>query len=86
MVSIDIYVMLLALPHLSASLGAGSTQQLWVTDVYGFPLAGFLVTMGALGDRIPAGQPADGRGGRPGHRAGRTAAGRRAIRSVPRYR
>jgi MFS transporter, DHA2 family, multidrug resistance protein len=52
LVSIDIYVMLLALPQLSADLGANSTQQLWITDVYGFPLAGFLVTMGTLGDRI----------------------------------
>jgi MFS transporter, DHA2 family, multidrug resistance protein len=52
LVSIDVYVMLLALPHLSADLGASTTQQLWITDVYGFLLAGFLVTMGTLGDRI----------------------------------
>ncbi len=52
LVSIDVYVMLLALPHLTASLGASTTQQLWVTDIYGFLLAGFLVTMGTLGDRI----------------------------------
>jgi MFS transporter, DHA2 family, multidrug resistance protein len=52
LVSIDVYVMLLALPHLSASLGATSTEQLWITDAYGFPLAGLLVAMGTLGDRI----------------------------------
>jgi DHA2 family multidrug resistance protein-like MFS transporter len=44
--------MLLALPHLSADLGASSTQQLWIMDVYGFMLSGFLITMGTLGDRI----------------------------------
>src|SRR5262249_58314958 len=52
LVSIDVYVMLLALPKLSADLGASSTQQLWIIDIYGFILAGFLVTMGTLGDRI----------------------------------
>jgi DHA2 family multidrug resistance protein-like MFS transporter len=52
LVSIDVFVMLLALPRLSAALGASSTQQLWITDIYGFMLAGFLVTMGTLGDRI----------------------------------
>jgi MFS transporter, DHA2 family, multidrug resistance protein len=52
LVSIDVYVMLLALPHLSSDLGASTTQQLWITDIYGFLLAGFLVTMGNLGDRI----------------------------------
>jgi MFS transporter, DHA2 family, multidrug resistance protein len=33
-------------------LHASSTQQLWISDIYGFLLAGFLVTMGTLGDRI----------------------------------
>jgi MFS transporter, DHA2 family, multidrug resistance protein len=51
-VTIDVYVMLLALPHLSADLGASNTEQLWITDIYGFVLAGLLVTMGTLGDRI----------------------------------
>lgn len=51
-VTIDTYVMLLALPHLSQALGASSTEQLWITDIYGFVLAGLLITMGTLGDRI----------------------------------
>jgi MFS transporter, DHA2 family, multidrug resistance protein len=51
-VAIDLFVLLLALPKLSADLGADSNQQLWTTDMYGFLLAGFLVTMGTLGDRI----------------------------------
>ncbi|HEV7648969.1 MAG TPA: MFS transporter [Actinophytocola sp.] len=50
--SLDMSVLFLALPHLSADLHAGSTQQLWILDSYGFMLAGFLVTMGTLGDRI----------------------------------
>jgi DHA2 family multidrug resistance protein-like MFS transporter len=52
LVSIDVSVMLLALPHISRGLGATSTQTLWIMDVYGFMLAGFLITMGTLGDRI----------------------------------
>jgi MFS transporter, DHA2 family, multidrug resistance protein len=51
-VSLDLSVLLLALPEISADLGASATQQLWITDAYGFLVAGFLVTMGTLGDRI----------------------------------
>jgi DHA2 family multidrug resistance protein-like MFS transporter len=52
LVSIDVSVILLALPHISASLEADSTQMLWIMDIYGFLLAGFMITMGTLGDRI----------------------------------
>lgn len=52
LVSIDVYVMLLALPALSTALGANSVQQLWITDIYPFVLASLLITMGTLGDRI----------------------------------
>jgi MFS transporter, DHA2 family, multidrug resistance protein len=52
LVALDLSVLFLALPRLSADLGAGATQQLWVMDIYGFMTAGFLVTMGTLGDRI----------------------------------
>ncbi|WP_238357612.1 MFS transporter [Cohnella zeiphila] len=52
LVSIDLSVMILALPHIAANLGADSAQQLWIVDIYGFMLAGFLITMGTLGDRI----------------------------------
>jgi len=51
-VAIDIFVLLLALPALSADLGPDSNQQLWILDIYGFILAGFTVTLGTLGDRI----------------------------------
>ena len=52
LVAVDVFVLLLALPRLAAELGAGTTQQLWIMDIYGFMVAGFLVTMGTLGDRI----------------------------------
>ncbi|CCH31944.1 MFS transporter [Actinosynnema sp. NPDC047251] len=52
LVSIDVYVLLLALPHLSTDLGASTVEQLWITDGYGFLLAGFVITMGRLGDRV----------------------------------
>ncbi|MEJ3654692.1 MFS transporter [Actinomycetes bacterium KLBMP 9759] len=52
LVSIDVFVLLLALPRISADLGASATQQLWITDAYGFLLAGCMITMGTLGDRI----------------------------------
>jgi DHA2 family multidrug resistance protein-like MFS transporter len=52
MVALDIGSLFLALPHLSADLNPSSAEQLWIADIYGFLLAGFLVTMGSLGDRI----------------------------------
>lgn len=52
LVAFDIGVLFLALPHLSTDLNATGTEQLWITDIYGFMLAGFLITMGTLGDRI----------------------------------
>ncbi|MEV4293424.1 MFS transporter [Microbispora rosea] len=52
LVSLDMFVMLLALPHLSDSLNASGVQQLWIIDMYGFMVAGFMITMGTLGDRI----------------------------------
>lgn len=52
LVSIDVSVMLLALPHITSGLGASGTEQLWIMDIYGFMLASFLITMGSLGDRI----------------------------------
>ena len=52
LISVDIGVLYLALPRLSADLHATSIEQLWILDIYSFLLAGFLVTMGNLGDRI----------------------------------
>lgn len=52
MLSIDLTALHLALPHLAADLSATGTQQLWILDIYGFMIAGFLITMGTLGDRL----------------------------------
>ncbi|GAA1997190.1 MFS transporter [Catenulispora subtropica] len=52
MAALDIGVLYLALPRMSADLHADATEQLWITDLYGFMIAGFLITMGSLGDRI----------------------------------
>jgi len=52
LVSIDLFVLLLAMPRITADLRAGATEQLWIIDTYGFLLSAFLITMGALGDRI----------------------------------
>ncbi|HEY8478271.1 MAG TPA: MFS transporter [Spirillospora sp.] len=49
---IDLTALNLAVPHLSADLNPSSTQILWIADAYGFALAGLLITMGAVGDRI----------------------------------
>jgi MFS transporter, DHA2 family, multidrug resistance protein len=50
--SIDLTVLHLAVPSLSADLKPTSAQLLWIVDIYGFVLAGSLITMGTLGDRI----------------------------------
>ena len=50
--SMDMSVLLFGLPFISADLKPGATQQLWIMDAYGFALAGLLITMGAIGDRI----------------------------------
>jgi DHA2 family multidrug resistance protein-like MFS transporter len=50
--AMDLTVLHLAVPSLSADLQPSSSQLLWITDIYGFMVAGFLVTMGTLGDRI----------------------------------
>jgi len=50
--SMDLTVLNLAVPALSADLEPTSSQVLWIVDVYGFVAAGLLVTMGTLGDRI----------------------------------
>ncbi len=48
----DLSVLYLAVPSLTRDLEPSSSQLLWITDIYGFLVAGFLITMGTLGDRI----------------------------------
>lgn len=52
LLALDFTVLHLALPHLAEELKPDSNQQLWIVDIYGFMIAGFLITMGSLGDRI----------------------------------
>jgi len=52
LIAMDLTVLVLAVPKLSGDLGPTSSQLLWITDIYGFLVAGFLITMGTLGDRI----------------------------------
>jgi len=48
----DLTVLHLAVPAISADLQPTSAQLLWIIDIYGFMVAGALITMGTLGDRI----------------------------------
>lgn len=50
--SMDLTVLNLAVPQLTADLRPSATQLLWIVDIYGFLVAGSLITMGTLGDRI----------------------------------
>jgi DHA2 family multidrug resistance protein-like MFS transporter len=50
--AMDLTVLHLALPALSEDLQPTSAQLLWIADIYGFMVAGALITMGTLGDRI----------------------------------
>ncbi|HET9143457.1 MFS transporter [Actinophytocola sp.] len=52
LVSMDVSVLFFAVPFINADLEPTATQQLWIFDIYGFVLAGLLITMGSLGDRI----------------------------------
>ncbi|MBB5084845.1 MFS transporter [Nonomuraea endophytica] len=52
LVMIDMSVLHLAMPRLSADLDPSASQLLWITDIYGFLIAGALIPMGALGDRV----------------------------------
>ncbi|TGK29436.1 MFS transporter [Leptospira gomenensis] len=50
--AMDLTVLYLAVPNLTEDLKPTGSQLLWIVDIYGFLVAGFLVTMGTLGDRI----------------------------------
>lgn len=52
LLALDMTVLHLAVPRLSADLRPSGVQLLWILDIYGFLIAGFLITMGTLGDRI----------------------------------
>ena len=50
--SMDLTVLNLAVPTLAREMRPSASQLLWIIDIYGFMVAGFLMTMGTLGDRI----------------------------------
>src|SRR5690625_70583 len=45
-------ILFLAAPKMAADLGPTSAQLLWILGIYGFVMAGFLVAMGVVGDRV----------------------------------
>ena len=52
LVSMDFSVLYLAIPAITDALEPSAAQQLWILDIYGFLIAGLLITMGNVGDRI----------------------------------
>ncbi|NGO08178.1 MFS transporter [Streptomyces sp. HC44] len=52
LVAVDATVLGLATPYISEDLKPSGTQLLWIGDVYSFVIAGLLVSMGSLGDRV----------------------------------
>lgn len=52
LLAVDGTVLALAIPALSAALEPTATQMLWIGDIYSFAIAGLLITMGNLADRI----------------------------------
>lgn len=52
LISIDNTVLSFALPDISKALRPSGTQLLWIVDIYPLILAGLLITMGTVGDRV----------------------------------
>lgn len=50
--SMDITILHIAIPSIARELTPGPSQTLWILDAYGFLLAGLLIVMGNIGDRI----------------------------------
>lgn len=50
--AMDLTVLHLAVPQIAQGLKPSSAQLLWIVDIYGFMVAGTLIIMGTLGDRI----------------------------------
>jgi DHA2 family multidrug resistance protein-like MFS transporter len=52
LIAVDNTVLGFAVPAISLALAPTSTEMLWIVDVYSLVLAGLLVPMGSIGDRI----------------------------------
>jgi DHA2 family multidrug resistance protein-like MFS transporter len=50
--SMDITILHIAIPTITQELAPTASQTLWILDAYGFLLAGLLIVMGNIGDRI----------------------------------
>ncbi|MCK1812899.1 MFS transporter [Streptomyces sp. XM4011] len=51
-IAIDMTILNVALPHITADLAPTASQQLWIVDIYSLVLAGLLVPMSAVADRF----------------------------------
>lgn len=51
-VVLDMTILTIAVPTLTLALGASSTEVLWIMDIYPLLMAGLLVPMGTLADRL----------------------------------
>src|SRR5690606_6317311 len=49
---IDMTILHIAVPSLTLALGATGTEILWIIDIYPLMMAGLLVPMGTLADKI----------------------------------
>ncbi|WP_166865442.1 MFS transporter [Salinibacterium sp. ZJ70] len=52
LIAVDSMVLVFALPAISTELSPSGAEQLWIMDIYSFMLAGLLITMSSVGDRI----------------------------------
>ncbi|WP_267421674.1 MULTISPECIES: MFS transporter [unclassified Curtobacterium] len=52
LISVDNTILSFALPSIARALHPDATTQLWIVDAYPLVLAGLLVVMGSIGDRI----------------------------------
>jgi DHA2 family multidrug resistance protein-like MFS transporter len=50
--AMDLTVLMLAVPRITEDLHPSSSEQLWIIDIYGFMVAGLLITMGMIGDQV----------------------------------
>ena len=57
-VVIDMTILHIAVPSLTLALGASGTEILWIIDIYPLMMAGLLVPMGTLADRVGLSQSA----------------------------
>ncbi|MBT0567208.1 MFS transporter [Williamsia sp. CHRR-6] len=52
LVAMDFSILYLAMPTITTALNPSAAEQLWILDIYGFLIAGLLITMGNIGDRF----------------------------------